>query len=940
MPKAFLHRVADYILENHEHNLSKILIVLPSQRAGLFLRRTLAEKIDRPTLGPQIMMVDQLASKISGLNKADSLTLQFELYNCYQEVFSADADPFDEFVRWSSRLLQDYNEIDRHLINAKDLFANLTDAKALERWGVEADTPEMIEQFLSFWRRLLPTYHKFKDALKSEGIAYQGLMFREAADRIQTATNWSEFLKEQNAEHVLFVGFNALNEAEIQIIRAALESNCGDILFDVDGLYLDDPEHEAGMFIRRYLQWPYFEKNPLSFKTDSLRAEKRDIYLIGVPRQIGMAKAAGERLQELKDWVDVEDVTDKMALVLADEGMLLPTLNSLPDSFEEVNVTMGLPIQDLTLASTVEAIFEAHERAIRLQVSENRSFQFYHKDIERIILQPFGRFLLGADGANKASALNAQIRKYNAPFLKPSKLEEWTEGSTRIHSLLTEMTPNAVLDKLAEVLAKYHDSSSISIEDKEASKLLYGVCRRLNELFAKYDRVSEMKTALHLFRQLQREEKLDFFGEPLRGLQVMGVLETRLLSFEGLVMTHLNEEQLPTGRSDNSFIPYDLKRGFGLPTHKEKDAIYAYHFYRLLQGTRHAYLLYNTEPKSIGSGEASRFIEQIRREFKHFDQTTIHEIIYSTTVQKDQLAQPFRLEKGHYLREAFERRATDGIAPSHLTTWVRDQSLFYKRYIIGMEEADEVEEVLGDRTMGLVVHDVLEDFYKPFVDSAPSVADFEQVLSEVPERVRSFYKARAKRKLDEKGRNALIAHAMMEMTSSFLKEEKKRAIEYQEAGLEWKIIGVESRLRHQIEVEGIDYPILIKGVADRIDKVGDTYVVIDYKTGMTKTTDVEVNELDRLATDESKGKGLQLFTYAWLLSKTHPEANAFKAGIFALRDNRAGLLTAAFKSKNHRRDDIYLDDIQTFESVLTSMLQSIFSEEGVIEAEPESIEES
>ncbi|NVK26939.1 MAG: PD-(D/E)XK nuclease family protein [Flavobacteriia bacterium] len=940
MPKAFLDLVADTLIARHSTNVSKLLIVLPSRRAGLFLRRILASKFDRPVLGPQITVIDQLATDVSGIRKADMLTLQFALYNSYTSVVTRDKDTFENFVKWSGRLLQDYNEIDRYLIDAKRLYANLSDAKKLEAWDVEGETPEMMDLFLKFWNDLHPIYTHYREQLLKDKIGYQGLVYREAAEKMNAPSDWSSFLDSKGAEKMYFLGFNALNEAETKLIRGAVESGLADIFFDVDKLYLDDTEHEAGMFLRRYMNWPHFQKNEFSFVRDSLRAEKRTIELVGVPRQVGMAKAMAEKLSELH--VAGEDVTDRLALVLADEGMLLPALNSIPTEFDEVNVTMGLPISQLTLATSVEHLFEAQERAIRLKNVENRRFQIYHKDIERLITQPFGKFLLGEGGAQKARILSASIRKYNAPFLSISKLEEWLPDSSLFISALTEQSPSDLLICTAELLALYHDSENVSVEDLEASKMLHSVCLKLIQLYEKFGIEPDMSTTLHLFRQLQREEKLDFFGEPLQGLQLMGVLETRLLSFEGLVMTNVNEDTLPAGKSDNSFIPYDLKRGLGMPTHREKDAIYAYHFYRLLQGTKHAVLLYNSEAQSIGSGEASRFIEQIRREFSAFQNTTIVESIYTTPVKQNQIAGDFKLERGDYLIEALKKRAENGIAPTHLQAWVKDPSEFYKKYIIGMQEADEVEEVMGDRTMGLVVHQVLEDFYKRFENvTPPTDSDYEVVIKEAPKLLREVYKKENGRPLEETGRNGLIAHAMVEMTVGFLKEERKRASQYVKEGIDWRVVGVESKFRETIEVDGVDFPILLKGTADRIDRVGNKLVVIDYKTGMASEDDVSAPDLETFAESEKKGKGLQLFAYAWLASKAFPEVKEFSAGIYALRDNNAGLVEAGIKPyRQEARTDINLDDLQTFEQVLTSMLQDIFSTEGVIEPKHKEEDES
>lgn len=923
MPKAFLDLVAKNLLSTHSSGMSDVCVVLPSRRAGLFLKRILAAQCEAPVIAPQIIVIEKLATELSGLFAVDSLSSQFILYSAYSKVMGSKAEPFESFIKWSSRLLQDFNEIDRYLINAKEIFTNVADAKALERWGVEGEPPEIIEAYMLFWTTLYPIYMEYRAALLERECGYQGMQYRRAAERVSTEGKLESWCEENGVKHLYFVGFNALNEAEKVIFQRGLDQGYAHAWFDADTFYLDDHQHEAGMFLREYRRWKHFDQKEFSFVRDLLRGEQRTIEIIGVPRQIGMAKTLSSLLSEMRMELNEGEVTDHMALVLADEGMLLPVLNSLPSEFDEINVTMGLPLRELNLANSVEVLFECHERALRLQKNEGRSFQIYHKDLERLLLQPLFQHALG--DVNPHVVLES-IRKYNAPFLRPSKLEEWL-GETALMPLLREQLPEEILERLAKLLAQYHDGAQVLPEDLEAAQHLYRVTLRLRELFEEFELQTDMTTALHLYRQLLREDSLDFFGEPLRGLQLMGVLETRLLSFDHLVMTSVNEDVLPAGRSENSFIPYDIKRAFGLPTHREKDAIYAYHFYRLLQGTKHAVLLYNTESDGMNSGEASRFIEQIRHEFDSFSGTTIIEKVFSTSVCEDQLAQPFQLERGAYLDEAFKARAEKGIAPSHLKLWVENPVDFYLKVILGQQELDEVEEVLGDRSMGNVVHKVLENFYRGYIGRCPSDEDYAQVIRDASSLLYTEYKEQVGRELEAEGRNNLVAHAMVQMTVTFLREERKRAAQYKAEGRVWVIRGVEVEMSQVLNLPGVDYPVKVKGFADRLDTLDGVWCVIDYKTGTASASELKVDEISALVEEPSRAKALQLMTYAWLVSSLHSDVAAVEAGIFALRKNGEGLLKLAVEKK---RTEIVSADFQTFEADLSSLLCDIFTNRGVI----------
>lgn len=916
MPKPFLHRVAEEILEHHPEDLGQICIVLPSRRAGLFLKRAFAKKLDSPTLAPVFIGIESLTEELSGLSPMGKLDSLFSLYSAYRSVFGAEAEAFESFIKWAGRLIQDFNEIDRYAIDAKALYTNLTDIKRIESWGVEAETPELMENFLQFWRKLHPIYLAFRKELEDHSLGYQGMMYRKAADK--GFEGLRAYLEKRQLKKFYFVGFNALNTCEERLIQDALNGGLGHIYFDADETYLDDEHHEAGMFLRRYRKWPYFQKETFGLVSNHLRQEKRDVFIEGVPKQIAMAKAVGHLLRSTSP---SDDLPEQKAVVLADETLLLPTLNSIPPELDDINVTMGLNLRELPLPNAIEVILEAHERAHRLMQDGKRSFQIYHKDLERLLLHPF---FASAMMPNQATEILGHMRVYNAPFLSHKKLAEWMGESTLV-SLLENQTPAALLKGLIAALATYHDKDSTPVEDIESAVLLHRTLIRLIDLYAEYDVEPDFTTTLSLFRQLLREDALEFYGEPLSGLQIMGVLETRLLDFEHVIMTSVNEDILPAGRSDNSFIPYDLKRAFGLPTHREKDAVYAYHFYRLLQGASQVHLFYNTESDRMSGGEASRFIEQLRLDFIG-SQTKIHEHTRFAQVRGEQLLQPFQLERGPFMAEALKNLAERGISPTHLQWWVNDPPTFYKKVLLRMEEADEVEESMAANTMGNVVHGVLEDFYKPFIGSCPQAVDFDILLKSLEERIALKYQEQNKRPLDEVGKNNLIGHVLVHMTRLFIREEAKREADYRARGVEWIIRGTERRMETTIDVAGIPYPVKLKGFADRIDTIDGLWHVIDYKTGKVEPGELSIKEWEEIITPEGKTKALQLIMYAWLLSKEEANLTELKAGIHALRKVSSGLML--YKRQNE--SSIYLDDLQTFESILTSLLQEIFQMEGLI----------
>ena len=596
--QSFLEEVVAEISGKYP-SLENLVFVLPSKRAGTFVRNSLAKTTRKTLFAPEIYSIEDFVGHISGIGYATHTEQLFELYRTYATQAKGEKDSFFAFSKWGQTLLQDFNEIDRHLIDARQLFSNLSAIQEISVWSPEAKKTQMMEDYLSFWNNLEPLYQLFNKSLLGKGIGHQGLVYREACQKLDA------YMESSPQKVHIFIGFNALNTAETKIIQTILRDSTGEIFWDIDTYFLEDPIHDAGFFMRNHFKtWEVLKTNPPN-GVGSHYLDEKNISVVGVPKNVSQAKYVGQLLRKLhhKD----PNLLKNTAVVLGDETLLNPILNSIPAELPDVNITMGYPLDKTPLAGLFIQFID-------LYINKDPQGWFY-KPILAFLSHPYVQTLLSKDGNNRAPLLVEAIKSNNWTHITSHKLNPTVGGDPNISLLFFEgnATPKTLVRQSLAIIMELKDILSES-NDRLSMEYLYRFYKLFNqirELIEEHPFINDAKSLLSLYKELLSSETLDFQGEPLQGLQIMGMLESRNLDFETVVLTSVNEGILPSGKSNNSFIPYDLKKHFALPTYKEKDAVYTYHFYRLLQRAKNIHLLYNTEPDVLEGGEKSRLIRQL-----------------------------------------------------------------------------------------------------------------------------------------------------------------------------------------------------------------------------------------------------------------------------------------------------------------------------------------
>lgn len=934
--QSFLEEVATYVIDKFGEKTGEICLVTPNRRAGLFLRKHISGKVSKPTWSPSFLSIEDFVNRISGYQVVDNLSLMFHFYRIYREIEDEKAEPVDDFLRWGSLLLRDFNEIDSALEKPETLFDYLRDVKYIETWNPDGkELNDFQKNYLSFFTKF-KTYHQaLVEFLDKQNLAYQGMAYRKAANLLKGDPGILPW------EKVLFAGFNALNQAEESIIDSLNKAGKAEILSDSDPYYENNPRHEAGDFIRKYRKkWDI----PLDKEKPSKYGSHKEIEVLGIARPVNQAQLAGNILENDAALA----MNEQTAVVLADENLLVPLLNALPEKATAINITMGYPLTKTNLFGFFEALFQLFLMAGRLEVSsQGKSPSFYYKDLLRFFSNTCTALLLDTrKGQEKLDQLIQKISYSNRVFYRFEELAEMNEPDPVFQEVFHFLSKNWINDlsgiipslrNLSDRLERaFREKSADSFEslkqspffiDFEALYYFGRIFSRLETVLANNEAINNIRTFWQIIRQSAMETRMAFSGEPVEGLQVMGMLETRNLDFRNIILLSVNEDILPKGKANRSFIPYEVRRKFGLQVHSDKDSVYAYHFYRLLQRAERIYLIHDTESDGMGSSEKSRFITQLEHELPAFNPAIrILNKLVSLSPSIRTGTQQISIPKSPDIIGRLKQMAALGLSPSSLNTFIRCPLKFYLEKVARLREREEVEETIDASTLGNVVHGVLEDLYKPFTGQVLHPEQLSGMETQVDAlTIRRFREHYPEGEITS-GKNLLLFSLAKRHIENFLKAEAATLRENLQQGLHLTLLGTEVVLKGSVSVavEGENFEANILGKADRIDRLGNTVRVVDYKTGKVQPADLKIKDFDALTEDAKYEKAFQVQAYAWLYKQEHPDQRDVESGIFSVRNLRSGFLKSEVDTGILAEGD---DPEGTFQARLENLVRRILDPE-------------
>lgn len=895
-------------LKEKNLRLEDLHFILPSKRAGVFLKHHLSSLLKQPIFAPQILSIEEFVEELSGIQSLQNTDLLFRLYETYISLtIKEDQESFESFSKWAQLLLQDFNEIDRYLIPQELIFDYLNAIKEINHWSLENSQTDLIKNYLKFWKQLKVFYQVFTEKLLQNKQGYQGLIYREAAENLEV------YIENNATKTHVFLGFNAINKAESQIIQGLLQNDIAHIYWDIDEKFINDDIHDAGLFTRTHRHsWNYFKKQSFNWVT-SHYSEPKTIHAVGIPKLVGQAKYIG---QLLKDISKTNKNLSSVAVVLGEENLLIPILNSIPKNIHKLNVTMGLPLKFVPLASFFEQLFFIHK---------NNPDNYYYKDVIGILSHPSIYALFETKSVNVSSTIIAYIQKNNLVYITVNDLKDVIDTSTDVIDILFNSwgnQPNIALKtcsnlifRIKENLDEHKNLNSLELEYVYRFNTLFNQLAELNNTHQYLNSVATLHT---IYKELLNLETLDFKGEPLEGLQIMGMLESRVLDFDTIIISSVNEGILPSGKTNNSFIPFDVKIENSLPTYKEKDAVYTYHFFRLLQRAKNVYILYNTEIDALKGGEKSRFITQLEIEGIHNIKHTI--VSPEVPIIEKKLK---HITKTSLVLEKIKELSFKGFSPSSLTNYIRNPIDFYYEKILGIKEFEDVEENIAANTLGSVIHNTLEDFYKPIEGAFLTIEHLKAFKNQIKPTVTKHFKDLYKDGDFTKGKNLIIFEIAQRYILNFINSE----IESLKAGNQIKILAIEAGETIEIKIEGLDFPIKLNGKVDRIDQFNGVTRVIDYKSGKVEQNKVEIVDWENLSSDYDKySKSFQVLCYAYMMHQKNHIQLPIEAGIISFKNLNAGFLKFGKKasSRSKTKDQLITKEtLNNFEIELKKLILEI-----------------
>ncbi len=854
-------------IQEKTSDFSSAILILPSKRAGGFLKNYIRKHASQTYFLPQIVSIEEFIESLSDLTIIDSTELLFKSYEAYLQTDSiAQKDDFETFSSWISTLLSDLNEIDRHLVPQKQFFDYLSGIQDINYWYLKQDKTELIENYLNFWKGLPEFYERLSEQLLEENLAYQGLAYRKAAEDIE------HYIALHGSKEHVFIGFNALNKAEQYIVQALLENGNTDMYWDADRHFLEDSQHSASLFLRRYVrEWKYFDTNtPLGIGT--YYTQPKEVTFVETQSNIAQAKYLNTLLSPL-----TSEELSRTTIVLADENLLHPVLNALPSNVTQVNITMGATLRQFPATVFFELLLHLHRHPLET---------LYYKDVITLLNHPLGTSLVP-----NANALVSHMAGRNLTYLSLEKLCDFAPETSR--ETLQLLFGNWMANSREAISRCKH--LCVLLLERSTNRIQQMVLQQLEEIFIKIEALrnqfpglTSVQTVKILFTELLTTTQLDFEGDAYTGLQIMGVLETRVLDFENVILLSANEGILPSGKTEASFITYDLKQAFDLPHYTDKDAIYAYHFYRLLHRAQRVTCLYNSRTDGLNSGEKSRFLLQME-----LDKTPQHQLTKVVLTPRVSVHTPelLSINKTPEVMTRLREIAGKGFSPSALTMYIRNPLDFYYKKILGVNESEDIEETVAANTMGVIVHNTLEAFYKPLEGSLLTREVLSDMIPRIDQEVVHQFQQSFKSGNFRRGKNLII----FEVTKRYVSNLIKQDLSALDRGDTIKIVKIEQDLTVPVSVPGLDFPVAIRGMVDRVDEYNGQLRVIDYKTGLVKQPDMEISDWEDLITDYRYSKALQVLAYAEMI---HPETGTDGAltGVISFKNLNSGYLTFADKS--------------------------------------------
>lgn len=864
----FLNKIIDELLEQNT-DLSGFNLILPGKRPIVFIRQILKERNYSGFL-PNFFTIEELIHRIADTQEIQGISLWLFAFDVYKSLNLIPNDEFSEFLKWFPTLQKDWDDMMKFSDSDQAVLHYMFDEERIKDWaqnlGDEDDVPR--KKFLNFWRNMNVFLPVLKKRLHEKNWATSGMIHETAKKRID------EYAKNTKEEFV-FCGFNAFTPVEEKLVRSLLQWNKGQCFFQADRYYFDDERQEAGKFLRDHKTWKEFnDSRAFNWIEDDFNQPK-NIKVYEVSGNITQTKILPEIFKEIDN-----KTYSNTAVVLLDENLLPATLDVMY-GIQNLNITMGFPLKNLSFSNAIKQLFY-----LQKQLEKNKS-SYYYRDIFPILEE----LPKSVEDEAVIDNFKAKVEERNIVYISKKLMHELLSDLSYFNLLQRASSTNDYLDAL---IAFCREIKWLDIDDIQYENVSHfeNAFRIIKNQLSPYQFEIKMETLEVLINQHINSESIDFQGEPLRGLQIMGLLETRLLNFENVILLSVNEGKLPLGNSQNTYIPFDVRKFFDLHTFLENDSIYAYHFYRLIQDSKNVHLLFNALSSGVNTGEKSRFITQIEMESDH----NIEHLIIENSSEPI-ITQPIEIKKTDIVLERLEKWKAK-VSASHLTSYLYNPIDFYLSKILNTSETDEIEEELSVKNYGNLVHYSLQEVYEALKGKILKENDLKNSIKAIDHYIEvAIDKLKHQPEFYEKGMNFIHRAIAKKVIETILSHD----LELVKSGNSLEIIDIEKRF------EGVDFyldendKISFFGFIDRIDRLNGTLRIIDYKTAKIKNLVVKIDEdkIDEYFHNSDRKQALQLCIYQYVVENL-PEfwGMPVETGIWSFAEAKKGVVSLQFEKGN------------------------------------------
>ena len=869
-------------------DLQTTFFIIPNKRSKALLKNNIIDLINKPTIAPIILSIDDFTEQVSGLKESSRTNQIFNLFESYLKISDQnDIQSYSKFRSWANTLINDTNDIEMSLSSTDEVFNYLYELQKLNMINDD-------EKNIGLWKLLPKIIKRFKSLQLEAGSVNKGQIHMLAKENI------SDFSNAHSDYSFIFVGLNSLSKSEEYIINYLLENNRVKVFWDYDHEYLNNPLHQAGHFFRKYKKtWPYYTDNSFLLGEDFSK-ERKDFLVYETAKNVAQVKTVNRILRDIYSGEN----NSKTAVILPRSELLIPMLNSIPSVVDDINVSMTIPLLDLPFS-------ELSLRILNMYVNLRKK-GFFYKDVQNVLSDPKLIIVMDAKSSSIKDFLDS-ITEKNLIYVSIDKFKNEFKGSKIIDLVFRSTKENIFknIETLFETI-KNKENNSLAIDQFNSIKQVLLIIKNFLE---KQKFKMEYKDLRDFYIDMLKNQSLSLVGDINSKVQIMGLLESRGVDFDNVIICSVNEGVLPKDNFNSTFLPFDVRKKFDLPTIEDADARTAYDFYRLTHRSKKVHLIYNSNPDGLDSGEKSRYIYQLefqkKSNYKISNISSYFPLNFEKTKQEEHIKSP---ETVNRLNEISKK----GFTPSALKDYVEDKIRFYDKYILQIKDSESVIERAEHRGVGNIFHNTMEALYKDQEKKTLTIKSLNQILNKAEETLTQKFIEEYGKDYNY-GKNIIAFQTILKNVKELINSDISKV----EKGTKIKVLIIEELLTVNFKTTNSEIKFALKGKMDRVQEEDGVLHVLDYKTGNVEPNKLTFTDNEDIIQNK-KTNIIQLACYNLIVSSILNTNKPFKSGIISFKHINQGTLWMKEKISFKERKDVFNEeDLINFENLVYEIVEDI-----------------